>query len=395
MVKMVVFHLIFLSLLNFSPGGSLFPAEQAGTSSRGGPFLDYEKNLDWMVWMLRPVKKDNKDFMLMQSYEALNDRCWIYDQALAVITLTAAKKTEKAKKILDTLEYIQNKDGSFYFSYLISTLEPTSGRKYTGSIGWVAMAVNFYQKMTGDKSYRALLGDILKWLTAQQVMDKKDAKFGGLSLGVRDDAFSMEHNMDCYSAFRYSGEKSYKKKAKFIKKFILRNLYHKEQARFLTGYNDNSKYLDCQTWAVLSFGKKYSHVLNFAEQHFRVKDGKLNQLDGINGFFERDARDAPVWSEGTEGAALAYYFIKNKRKGDFFHHEVKKMAGPDGGIAYATENNYEFSVSPSAAGTAWFIFYEMKLNPFKPNRKTKRSVKKFLRKYKKYSKKNEKTDVCY
>ncbi len=380
MGKRIYFHLILLTWITVFSGHLLIPAEQVEMSQGEASYMHYERNLDWMLSMLRPVKVNNRDFMLMQSYEDLNDRCWIYDQALAVFTLTAAKETEKAKKILDTLAYIRNKDGSFYFSYLTSTLEPTSEKTYTGAIAWVAMAVNFYRKMTGDRSYRLLLETTLKWLAAQQVTDKKDPRFGGLSLGVRNDAFSMEHNLDCYSAFRYSGIKLFKKKAKRIKKFIFRNLYRKEQARFLTGYKDDSKYLDCQSWAVLSFGKKYAPVLGFAERHFMVRDGKTAQTSGIRGFFERNAKNAPVWSEGTEGAALAYHFIKNKKKGGFFHREVKKMTGPKGGIRYATENNYEFSTSPSVAGTAWFIFYEMKLNPFKPGRKTKRSVNRFLKK---------------
>jgi hypothetical protein len=381
MVKHISYNLIFLTLLMLCPGPALFPAGQPESSPQKTSFIRCEKNPDWLLSMLRPVKKENRDFLLMQSYGNLDNRCWIYDQALAVFVLTALKEREKAKKILDTLAYIRNDDGSFYFSYLISTLEPTSQRKYTGSIAWVVMAINFYREMTGDTSYRPLAVKILKWLASQQVTEKNDPRRGGLSLGTRDDLFSMEHNIDSYSAFRYSGIKSYKKRAKAIKKFILRHLYHKEQRRFLTGYLDNSKYLDCQSWAVLAFGKKYAHVLEFAERHFLVEDGKIGSTSGIRGFFERNAENAPVWSEGTAGAALAYYFIKDKKKGDSFHREIEKMAGPQGGIRYATENDYEFSISPSIAGTAWFIFYEMKLNPFKIGRKTKRSLNKYKKKH--------------
>ena len=80
------------------------------------------------------------------------------------------------------------------------------------------------------------------------------------------------------------------------------------------------------------------------------------------------------------GNLCAYFFSKNKKRGDYFHREVMKMAGANGGIRYATENDYDFTTSPSVAGTAWFIFYEMKLNPFKPGRKTRRAVKKYLNK---------------
>jgi len=383
MVKRMAFCFIFLSLSILYLGENLFPAGKTASSKESTAYEHYEKNLDWLLSMLRPVKQDNREFLLMQSYEDFDNRCWIYDQALAVLALTAARETAKAKKILDTLAYIANDDGSFYFSYLISTLEPTSQKTYTGSIAWVAMAINFYRKMTGDRSYGPLLEKTLAWVAAQQVADKNDPRCGGLSLGVRNDAFSTEHNLDSYSAFRYSGIASYKKKAKQIKKFILRHLYHKAQGRFLTGYKDDSKYLDCQGWAVLSFGKKYADVLEFAEQHFLVQDGKIGQTSGIRGFFERNAANAPVWSEGTAGVALAYYFTGNKEKGDSFHRQIVRMAGANGGIRYATENTYDFSTSPSVAGTSWYMFYEMKLNPFKPNRKTKRTVNKYLKKRRK------------
>ncbi|MCI0471251.1 MAG: hypothetical protein L0Y73_06325, partial [Candidatus Aminicenantes bacterium] len=252
MAKRIVLYTLFISLFVIVVCETSRPLLGEDRRPQG------EKSINWLSAMLRPAKIENRDFLLMQSYENLDDRCWIYDQALAIIALTAVNETEKAKKILDTLAYVQEKDGSFYFSYLISSLEPTSEKKYTGSIAWTAMAVNFYTKITGDKSYRPLLERILKWLAAQQVQDKKDPRYGGLSLGTRNDAFSMEHNLDGYAAFRYSGIKAYQKKAKLIKKFIFRHLYSKEQQRFLTGYNDDSRYLDCQTWAVLSFGKKYA-----------------------------------------------------------------------------------------------------------------------------------------
>lgn len=379
MDKRNVLYLLFIPLLM-----AVF-CESSSPLLGEGSRRPLEKNMNWLSSMLRPAKKDNRDFMLMQSYENLDDRCWIYDQALAIIALTAVNEMEKAKKILDTLAYIQEKDGSFYFSYLISSLEPTSEKKYTGSIAWTAMAVNFYTKITRDRSYRPLLEKTLKWLTAQQIQDKADPRYGGLSLGVRNDAFSTEHNLDSYSAFRYSGIKAYKKKAKLIERFIFRRLYSKEQRRFLTGYNDDSRYLDCQTWAVLSFGKKYAHVLKYAEKYFHVIDGRINQTTGIHGFFERDAENAPVWSEGTAGAALAYYFCKAPIKGDFFHRQVEKMTAESGGIAYATENGYDFSISPSTAGTTWFIFYELKLNPFKPDRKTTKAVTKYMKGIKRLS----------
>lgn len=355
-------------------------AEEPGVKDRPGLMADFQLNVNWLNSMVRKVNRDGKNYCLVQSYEGIEDRCWIYDQALAVMAFTATGNIEVAKKILDTLAYIQNKDGSFDFSYIISSLESTSKRTYTGSIAWVAMALNFYRAMTGDPSYNVLLWKTLNWIGNQQVLDKAKPTVGGVSLGVRDDAFSMEHNLDTYSAFYYYHNRYFRKKARKIKDFILKNLYRNEApVHFMTGFKDHSLYLDCQSWAVLVMGPKYCSVLPFAEERFMVKDGVINQIPDIRGFFERKAKNTPVWSEGTEGMALAYYFCGQVQKGDFYHSQVKRMMGKQGGIAYATENKYEFSTSPSVAGTSWYIFYEMKLNPFKPNRQTIKAIKSFLK----------------
>jgi hypothetical protein len=47
-----------------------------------------------------------------------SDGGWTYDQALAVIALTAAGRYEEARQILNGLQYLQNSDGSWFFSYL-------------------------------------------------------------------------------------------------------------------------------------------------------------------------------------------------------------------------------------------------------------------------------------
>jgi hypothetical protein len=218
----------------------------------------------------------------------------------------------------------------------------------------------------------------LQWIGSQQVLDKAQPTFGGVSLGVRDDAFSMEHNLDTYSAFFHYHNRYFRKRARMIKKFILKNLYREEEpVHFMTGFKDHSLYLDCQSWAVMALGPKYCPVLPFAEANFMVEDGILNDITGIRGFFERRAKNAPVWSEGTEGMALAYYLCGQVQKGDFYHLQVKRMMGKNGGIAYATENTYEFASSPSVAGTCWYLFYQMKFNPFRPTREAVKTVKSF------------------
>lgn len=54
-----------------------------------------------------------------------NDSGWLYDQALLIMALTAAGYDEQAKHILNGLRYLQNDDGSWFFSYMTSVTEQT------------------------------------------------------------------------------------------------------------------------------------------------------------------------------------------------------------------------------------------------------------------------------
>jgi len=341
---------------------------------------EVETHERWLLGMMRQGRTDTGPQHLIQSYENLENRCWIYDQALAVITFAALGHVDQADEIMSTLGEIQNDDGSFYFSYLISSLEPTSERTYTGTNAWVAMAVNFYRRLTGNQRHNRLLLGLLSWLASRQVMDAAAPTHGGLSLGTRDDAFSMEHNLDAFSAFFYTGNHRYRRRAKAIRRFIFRELYRVDPSpHFITGYRDSSLYLDCQSWAVLSFGKRFARVLDFAETRFSVENGRRNGEVDIRGFFERQAEGAPVWSEGTEGMAMAYGLCSQTDKSLFFHRQVARMKGVNGGIAYATENDHGFSPAPSVAGTTWYLFFELKLNPFAPDRSQMRAIRRLQR----------------
>jgi|GEM_PF-1408058 len=331
--------------------------------------------LNWLESMVRSTVVKGKRYSLVQGYESLAGRCWTYDQALSVMAFAALGRIDLSGKILASLRQIQNPDGSFYFSYRLSDLSPTSDRKYTGSIAWVVMAVNLYRRITGDRSYDCFAQKTLKWLKARQITDRWDPRFGGLSLGTRADVFSTEHNLDSYSAFKYFGGNRNRRSARRIKRFILRQLYDSDQSRFLTGFRDPSRYLDCQSWAILTLGQGFCHLLESLEDHFRVKTILGPDEDTVEGFFERPAKGAPVWSEGTEGAALAFFICGQDHRGDYYHRQVRKMTGDSGGIRYATPNDLGFSTSPSVAGTAWFLFYELKINPFRPRFKTLRKIR--------------------
>lgn len=360
--------LLILGILTLQPG-----------YGAGGEDPIISRHIQWLESMVREGHSDGKKFLLIQSYSAIPDRCWIYDQALSVMVFSAAGKNGMARRILQSLEHLQNPDGSFYFSYHIPDLTPTSRRKYTGSVAWVLMAVNLYRILTGDPSFRETGLRMLGWLKAQQVLKPDDPRHGGLSLGVRDDAFSTEHNLDAFSAFRHSRGIQSRKRARLVRRFIMRELYSSAEQRFLTGFEDYSRYLDCQSWAILNFGRRYRFLLGYIQDHFLVLDGSLAEEEKIEGFFERETGHGAVWSEGTLGVAMAMRVGRRYRMAANYYRQVLRMMDSTGGIAYATRNHHGFSTSSSVAGTAWAVFYKLGINPFRPRGKSRRNTRRYLR----------------
>ena len=69
-----------------------------------------------------------------------------------------------------------------------------------------------------------------------------------------------------------------------------------------------------------------------------------------------------VWSEGSLGVAMAYLKMGEKEKAKSILEEISKMQMPSGGFQYATQEiPFQFSPSPSMAGTAWFAMVALAL----------------------------------
>lgn len=86
---------------------------------------------------------------LVQSHSN-RERYYTYDQALAVIALSKNKENwSSAKNILTGMQKIQEPDGSWVFSF---PKEPSIHSRL-GSIAWMILAINHYEKKTNDLSF--------------------------------------------------------------------------------------------------------------------------------------------------------------------------------------------------------------------------------------------------
>ncbi len=352
----------------------------------------------------------------------LHRKSFVYDGALAAIAFTMAGDGETASRILSALTRVQRPDGSFWFSYNVDNTWPAEADHdmaivRAGANAWVGYAFTFYlenRPATDDRRSKrerdAFLasarrtGDFLLTLRVKGGLIRGGQ--GAVRLGVTPDGRSVEefyddhpirwvsaeHNISSYFFLNALGKVTadlrYSIAAREIRQGLLGSLWQDDMGQFAQGIGpdgtlDRTRALDCASWGALFLlaageTEKAAKALRTAESIYRSSHGKI---EGHRPYHEKpiydDAKvqrlllpDSPmtrwkdipfVWSEGTMGVALAHV-----RRGDAAR--AAKLAGDivemreGGGIRYATrEFPYEFSSSPSVAGTAWYVIVQEEL----------------------------------
>jgi hypothetical protein len=118
-------------------------------------------------------------------------RSWVYDDSLAVFAFTASHDYVRAKKVLTALDLYDQRDKdkvtgapSVALSFSYDTFLGLILERYlrTGAIAWVGMSINYYERKTGDTSFRRLAIKQATYLLSLQV-DDSDPNMGGSILG--------------------------------------------------------------------------------------------------------------------------------------------------------------------------------------------------------------------
>ncbi|HVJ19535.1 MAG TPA: hypothetical protein VM686_29145 [Polyangiaceae bacterium] len=132
------------------------------------------------------VKRQIKGYPV-QSYQApsgdpLYDKCFTYDQAVAVMALVAnpsptapgptQERLDYAKGILDAMAAVQVSDGSWNTVYACSTgAVALEWKREVGPTAWVAMAIKKYQQARNDFSlYETNFKNAVNWISKLQNM---------------------------------------------------------------------------------------------------------------------------------------------------------------------------------------------------------------------------------
>lgn len=114
------------------------------------------------------------------SSDGLNDKCFTYDQGVAVMALVSNPSSDAgpsaanlgyAKGILDAMAAVQGVDGSWNTGYVCSTGVIYEYKKEVGPAAWVALAIKKYQAAMNDPTaYETNFKNFVNWVSGLQNM---------------------------------------------------------------------------------------------------------------------------------------------------------------------------------------------------------------------------------
>lgn len=308
---------------------------------------------------------------LVDSYQDARDICYTYDQAVAAIAFQAKNDAVNARKVLDALKTMQYADGSWHTAYYCTSKGVQETAKHVGPVLWVAMAVAYYEKKTGDTQYHAMGDKAVRWALQFQQAD------GGLNGGLDYDGSvltwaSTEHNEDAYSAFTSFG---YPTDAGEVKTFLDNTVWDAANFRWYAGRNDPWDPMDVNPWGVSALGatgtRDYQRSLDYVMSHHRsTQSQRVGAKTVTVDAFDFDSDRDDIWFEGTGQMVLAFKIVGRTVDADYFTGQLLKGQQSDGGVQYSlkgTHNGYwTMSKAKSVSATGWLIFAIEGANPFKP-----------------------------
>src|SRR6202171_2106916 len=316
----------------------------------------------------------------------LASTAFVYDNALAVITLVACGNVTSATTIGNALSLAAHSDRSFPDGRVrnayrpgpvgdgapalpgwwddkqkIWAEDPAQDGTSTGNVAWAALALLTLHQATKQESFLADAERLIDWVIANV---SSGSGFRGGFHGYDPQQvgltwISTEHNVDVYAAatwlFRLTSQRKYADAASQARRFLERAF---DVDHFLLGTKPDGSLadsgmlaLDVQLWpwmAIPDAPAQWRSALNFAATHLAVKDG----FD-FNG--DRDG----LWVEGTAQASLAYRIAGDPGRSAQLLKTLEAERAPSG-FLYATREarvSTGLSIDPTGSGTEADFFY--------------------------------------
>lgn len=320
-------------------------------------------------------------------YDAFNDTCFLYDQAVALIAFLQLGERDAARRLADALLAVQNPDGSFPFAnHQGIPFEHNTGFIRIGAVAWVCYALlladrpefrDWFDRGIADAA-RNCLDFLLTCRNSVGLLDGGKGRYVGTVLH-RDFVvpwWSTEHNIDTWWCFELAAElygaARYRAAAARIRAALETAGWHEARGIFwqggtaTSGHNipDGQHALDVMSWGgvVLSKWGRPEVTAAAVARMFRFYY-VTDQPTGLSGFTTFVPADGyPVgtvltpWYEGSFGAVIAVRILDPVRANTLMA-ELVKGQNYDGSYPYALRADpiNEIQTFPSLIGAAWNV----------------------------------------
>lgn len=332
---------------------------------------------------------------------ALKTAAFVYDEALAVIAMTACGALPQASRVGEALRLAATTDTRLRNAYRAGPIGEKALRNgwwdaaqkrwvedgyqagtATGNVAWAALALLALHDATHEARWLDAARGLGRWVVAGQ-SDPRGA--GGFRGGVNgfDEApiplewKSTEHALDLVALFDWLGAVDrgggWEKRATEARAFLVAQ-WDDRAGRFGIGTgvdgvqpNLQTSALDVQLW---------SQLVPRAEPRWKRALAYAERAHGVDCGFDFDADRDGLWLEGTAQAALAYR-VRGERAAADLRLGCVAREFASGGYVYATREPrittglaaeaYYFRL-PHLGATAWGALAALDRNPYVPAR---------------------------
>ena len=320
-------------------------------------------------------------------YDAFNDTCFLYDQAVALIAFLQLGERDAARKLLDAILATQNPDGSFPFANHQSIpFEHNTGFIRIGAVAWVCYALLLVEQPAfrgwftrgNAPAVRRCLDFLLTYRNSIGLLNGGKGRYVGTVLHPDFVVpwWSTEHNIDTWWCFQLAadlyGDASYRAIAERIRAALETAGWNAARGIFwqggtvTNGHNvpDGQHALDVMSWGGIVLGKWGRPEVTAAaiERMFRLYyvTDEPTGLSGFTTFVPADGYPLGTvltpWYEGSFGAVVALRTLDPVRANELMAALVKAQ-NPDGSYPYALRADpiNEIHAFPCLIGAAWNV----------------------------------------
>jgi hypothetical protein len=320
-------------------------------------------------------------------YDAFNDTCFLYDQAVALIAFLQLGERDAARKLVDALLAVQNPDGGFPFAnHQCLPFEHNAGFIRIGAVAWVCYALlladqpefrDWFAPGTAH-AVRRCLDFLLTHRNSLGLLNGGKGRYVGTALqpGFVVPWWSTEHNIDTWWCFHLAadlyGDARHRAIAEGIRAALETAGWNEAKGIFWQGgtatreHNvpDGQHALDVMSWGGIVLGKWGRQAVTAAAiaRMFRLYY-VTDQPTGLSGFttfvpadgYPRGTVLTP-WYEGSFGAVVALRTLDPERANELMATLVKAQHD-DGSYPYALRADpiNEIHTFPSLIGAAWNV----------------------------------------